>query len=129
MDFIKSLTRTAPRAGRSLVADPDQFVGGRMVEVYSDFHRAPPLVEIVHERALRTVSRWVVARNRDRCATSPFLNSDPPEKPGVGDRNGDDTMAESAVVPRLRAARRGRLVDRRAPWAYHEMAVVDWEID
>jgi hypothetical protein len=46
-----------------------------------------------------------------------------------GSSFGDDTMAESAVVPRLRADRQGRLVDRRAPWAYDEMAVVDWEID
>ncbi|MFZ0090036.1 MAG: hypothetical protein WAL63_11040, partial [Solirubrobacteraceae bacterium] len=55
-----------------------------------------------------------------------ILNSDPPEEPGVGDRNGDDTMAESAVVPRA-SCWPGRAASRSSG-AYHEMAVVDWEI-
>jgi hypothetical protein len=38
-------------------------------------------------------------------------------------------MAESAVVPLLRAAGEGGWPIVGAPWAYHETAVVDWEID
>jgi hypothetical protein len=37
-------------------------------------------------------------------------------------------MAESAVVPGLLPGR-GGWPNVLAPWAYHETAVVDWEID
>jgi hypothetical protein len=60
------------------------------------------------------------ATGRSRSSGNPQITSD---------RNGDDTMASQLLSPGFVLPGRGGWPIVGAPWVYHQMAVVDREID